>query len=67
MEIGSKEDILHLYLFEVFGHRLGRTLQVNVVVHHVRRILVFLAARGRMNGFPLVGIPGKVVTFIKIR
>ena len=56
LQIGSKEDILAPHIFEIPGHVLGRTRQVDVVVHDVGRIFILLAARQRMYGFPFLVI-----------
>ena len=58
LQVGSEEDIVGLNIFEIFGHVLGRTRQVDVVMHDIGRIFVLLTARERMYGLPfLVVLP----------
>lgn len=54
LEVRGEEDVLGIDSFQLLTHLLGRTEEINVLVDHIGRVLVFLAAGEGVNGLPFL-------------
>lgn len=56
LQVRGEEDVFAADVLEVFGHAVGRGLQVNVVVEDVVGVVFLFAARERVDGGPLLAV-----------